>query len=106
VKNPVLPHGASSKEKAVLAIHHRSSERGILAFSRINTKTVIRRPDNGFCEDLMCDYVITRPGPLRSPTLRRSNRDSNRERRSPVALGMTIMLLNTSIISWDIFGKS
>jgi hypothetical protein len=34
VKNPVLPHGASSKEKALLAIHPRSSERGILAFSR------------------------------------------------------------------------
>jgi len=48
VKNPVLPptdvvgpptdvvgpHGASSKEKAILAIHPRSSERGILAFSR------------------------------------------------------------------------
>jgi hypothetical protein len=30
----VLPHGASSKEKAILAIHPRSSERGILAFSR------------------------------------------------------------------------
>ena len=34
VKNPVLSHGASSKEKAILAIHPRSSERGILAFSR------------------------------------------------------------------------
>jgi len=34
VKNPVLPHGASSKEKALLAIHPCSSERGILAFSR------------------------------------------------------------------------
>jgi len=34
VKNPVLPHGASSKEKALLAIHPRSSERDILAFSR------------------------------------------------------------------------
>jgi len=34
VKNPVLPHGASSKEKALLAIHPHSSERGILAFSR------------------------------------------------------------------------
>ena len=34
VKNPVLPHGASSKEKAILTIHPRSSERGILAFSR------------------------------------------------------------------------
>jgi hypothetical protein len=34
VKNPVLPHGASSKEKAILAIHPCSSERGILAFSR------------------------------------------------------------------------
>jgi hypothetical protein len=44
VKNPVLPHGASSKEKALkawghapkpnLTIHPRSSERGILAFSR------------------------------------------------------------------------
>jgi hypothetical protein len=34
VKNPVLPHGASSKEKAILAIHPRSSGRGILAFSR------------------------------------------------------------------------
>jgi hypothetical protein len=44
VKNPVLPHGASSKKKpfslrAILfkirmAIHPRSSERGILAFSR------------------------------------------------------------------------
>jgi hypothetical protein len=34
VKNPVLPHGASSKEKAILAIHPRSSERGILVFSR------------------------------------------------------------------------
>jgi len=30
----VLPHGASSKEKALLPIHPRSSERGILAFSR------------------------------------------------------------------------
>jgi hypothetical protein len=47
VKNPVLPptdvvgpHEASSKEEAILAIHPRSSERarsserGILAFSR------------------------------------------------------------------------
>ena len=41
VKNPVLPptdvvgpHGASSKEKAILAIHPRSSGRGIPAFSR------------------------------------------------------------------------
>jgi len=41
VKNPVLPptdvvgpHGASSKEKAIFAIHPRSSGRGILAFSR------------------------------------------------------------------------
>jgi hypothetical protein len=34
VKNPVLPNGASSKEKATLAIHLRSSEQGILAFSR------------------------------------------------------------------------
>jgi hypothetical protein len=34
VKNPELPHGASSKEKALVAIHFRSSERGILAFSR------------------------------------------------------------------------
>jgi hypothetical protein len=33
VKNPVLPHGAYSKEKALLAIHPGSSERGILAFS-------------------------------------------------------------------------
>ena len=30
----MLPHGASSKEKAILAIHPRSSGRGILAFSR------------------------------------------------------------------------
>jgi hypothetical protein len=30
----VLPRGASSKEKAILAIHPRSSEPGILAFSR------------------------------------------------------------------------
>jgi hypothetical protein len=30
----VLPRGASSKEKAIWAIHPRSSERGILAFSR------------------------------------------------------------------------
>jgi hypothetical protein len=34
VKNPVLPYGASSKEKAILAIHPRSSGLGILAFSR------------------------------------------------------------------------
>jgi len=34
VKHPVLPHGASSKEKAILTIHARSEERGILAFSR------------------------------------------------------------------------
>jgi hypothetical protein len=34
VKNPVLPHGGSSKEKAIFAIHPRSSGRGILAFSR------------------------------------------------------------------------
>jgi sugar phosphate isomerase/epimerase len=34
VKNLVLPHGASSKDKAFLAIHPRSSERGILAFKR------------------------------------------------------------------------
>ncbi len=44
VKNPVLPHGASSKKKPFslrvifsklpMAIHPRSSERGILAFSR------------------------------------------------------------------------
>jgi hypothetical protein len=34
VKNPVLPQGASSKEKAILTIHPRSSGRGILAFSR------------------------------------------------------------------------
>jgi hypothetical protein len=34
VKNLVLPHGASSKEKAILTIHLRSSEPDILAFSR------------------------------------------------------------------------
>jgi hypothetical protein len=34
VKNPVLPHGASSKEKAGLAIHPRSPERDMLASSR------------------------------------------------------------------------
>jgi hypothetical protein len=44
VKNAVLPHGASSKKKPFslraiffkipMAIHPRSSERGILAFSR------------------------------------------------------------------------
>jgi hypothetical protein len=34
----VLLHGASSKEKAILAIHPRSSERGILAFSREGNK--------------------------------------------------------------------
>jgi len=34
VKNPLLLHGASSKEKAVLAIHPRSPERGMPAFSR------------------------------------------------------------------------
>jgi len=39
VKNPVLPptdvvgpHGASSKEKAILAVHPRSSGRGIWLF--------------------------------------------------------------------------
>jgi hypothetical protein len=41
VKNPVLPHGASSKEKAILAIHPRSSERGILAFSRELSETEV-----------------------------------------------------------------
>jgi hypothetical protein len=30
----VLPHGASSKEKAILAIPPRTYERGIRAFSR------------------------------------------------------------------------
>jgi len=30
----VLPHGASSKEKALLSIHPCSAEQGILAFSR------------------------------------------------------------------------
>jgi hypothetical protein len=34
VKNPVLPHEASSKEEAFLAIHPRSSERGI-RFSQV-----------------------------------------------------------------------
>jgi hypothetical protein len=40
VKNPALRHGGSSKEKAILAftppfrVVARSSERGILAFSR------------------------------------------------------------------------
>jgi hypothetical protein len=45
VKNPVLPHGVSSKEKAILtwgavwlqtlmAIHRGSTGRGILSFSR------------------------------------------------------------------------
>jgi len=34
VEKPLLPHGASPKEKAILTIHPRSSERGILAFSR------------------------------------------------------------------------
>jgi hypothetical protein len=33
-RSPVVPHGASSNEKALLAIHSRSSERGIPAFSR------------------------------------------------------------------------
>jgi hypothetical protein len=33
-RSPVVPHGASSKEKALLAVHSRSSERDILAFSR------------------------------------------------------------------------
>jgi hypothetical protein len=42
VKNPVLPHGASSKEKAFLAIHPRSSERGILAFSRKGNELDVR----------------------------------------------------------------
>jgi hypothetical protein len=39
----VGPHGASSKEKAILAIHPRSSERGILAFwlSRVLKKTLL-----------------------------------------------------------------
>jgi hypothetical protein len=40
VKNPVLPHRASSKEKAILAIHPRSSGRGILAFSRKYEDTI------------------------------------------------------------------
>ena len=34
VKNPVLPHRASSEEKAFSAIHPRSAEAGIMAFSR------------------------------------------------------------------------
>ena len=34
MKNPLLPHGVSSKEKALLTIHPRFSEGGILAFSR------------------------------------------------------------------------
>jgi hypothetical protein len=54
----------------------------------------------------MCDYVITRPGPLRSTTLRRSNRDSNKDSKSPVALEMAIMLLSTSIITSEISSKS
>ena len=41
VKNPVLPHGASSKEKAIWAIHPRSSGRGILAFSRKLVRIVV-----------------------------------------------------------------
>jgi hypothetical protein len=44
VKNPVLPHGASSEEKAIWAIHPRSSGRGILAFSRKEP----RAPARGF----------------------------------------------------------
>jgi len=44
MKDPLLPHGASSKEKALLAIHPRSSELGILAFSRklkfVSTKSL------------------------------------------------------------------
>jgi hypothetical protein len=44
VENPVFPHGASSKEKAILTIlplplgWARSSGRGILAFSRKSGK--------------------------------------------------------------------
>jgi hypothetical protein len=34
VKKPVLAHGASSKEKAIIPGYPRSSDRGILAFSR------------------------------------------------------------------------
>jgi hypothetical protein len=41
VKNPVREHGASSMEKAILAIHPRSEERGILAFSRKELNTLI-----------------------------------------------------------------
>jgi len=40
VKKPVLPHVASSKEKAILAIHPRSSGWGILAFSRKYEDTI------------------------------------------------------------------
>ena len=46
-KNPLLPptdvvgpHGASSKEKAILAIHPHSSGRGILAFSRDSVDSI------------------------------------------------------------------
>jgi hypothetical protein len=50
VKNPVLPHGVFSKEKALLAIHPRSSEQGILAFLRkelslfFRTRTIRESP--------------------------------------------------------------
>jgi hypothetical protein len=41
VKNPVREHGASSREKA---IHPRSEEGGILAFSRkVNTRLEVAR---------------------------------------------------------------
>jgi hypothetical protein len=49
-KNPVLPptdvvgpHGASSKEKALFAVHPCSSEQGILAFSRKQKKVPFAR---------------------------------------------------------------
>jgi hypothetical protein len=40
VKNLVLQHGASSKEKAILAIYTLSSARGIMAFSRERLKGI------------------------------------------------------------------
>jgi hypothetical protein len=51
VKNPVLPHGASSKEKAILAIHPRSSGRGILAFSRKGAEQALERGILAFSRD-------------------------------------------------------
>jgi hypothetical protein len=65
MKNPVLPHGASSIEKAILAIHPLPSGWGILAFSRKKTDTVVKVSLIGPAPVKSQDAALSRASPFR-----------------------------------------